>query len=142
MMLVEKTDLLRFIPQQPPMVMVDALISNDEMESQSTLQLSKNNIFCKYGFFTEAGLIENIAQTAALKAGFEAQQKGEKVKTGFIGAVKNFKLHEIPKDNQTLTTTIRLTHNFGNISLVKGEVWNATLLLAEAELTIFTQEEK
>jgi predicted hotdog family 3-hydroxylacyl-ACP dehydratase len=140
-MLVEKTDVLRFIPQQPPMVMVDGLIASDEFQSRSSLVLSEKNIFCEDGFFTEAGLIENMAQTAALRAGYEAQTKGEKVKTGFIGAVKNFTLHQLPKDNSTLTTTINLTHNFGNITLIKGEVWSNSVLLAEAELSIFTQED-
>ena len=140
-MLVEKNDVLRFIPQRPPMVMVDGLLASNESESSTIFQLSNKNIFCKDGFFTEAGLIENMAQTAALKAGFEAQQKGDKVKTGFIGAVKNFILHQLPKDDETLTTKIKPTHNFGNISLVKGEVWSAAHLMAEAELTIFTQEE-
>jgi predicted hotdog family 3-hydroxylacyl-ACP dehydratase len=141
-MLVEKNDVLRYIPQRPPMVMVDGLLTNDDLESKSILTLSKKNILCRDGLFTEAGLIENMAQTAALKAGFEAQQKGEKVKIGFIGAVKNFKLRQLPKDNSMLTTTIKPTHNFGNISLVKAEVWCDERLLAEAELTIFTQEEK
>lgn len=140
-MLVEKIDVLRFIPQRPPMVMVDGLLANEELESKSTFKLTEKNIFICDGFFTEAGLIENIAQTAALKAGFEAHQKGEKVKTGFIGAVKKFKLHQLPKVGQSLITTIKPTHNFGNISLVKGEVWSNSLLMAEAELTIFTQEE-
>lgn len=123
------------------MVMVDGLLKTDVFQSTSKFELSNENIFCCDGFFTEAGLIENMAQTAALRAGYEAQQKGEKVKVGFIGAVKKLKVYQLPKDNETITTTIKITHNFGNVSIVKGEIWSAAILMSEAELSIFTQEE-
>lgn len=123
------------------MVMVDSLLKTDEIQSTSSFKLSADNIFCGDGFFTEAGLIENIAQTAAIRAGFEVHQKGEKVKVGFIGAVKKLKIYRLPKDNKTLTTTIKIVHNFNTVSIVKGEVWAETELMAEAELSIFTREE-
>lgn len=139
-MLVKKTDVLSFIPQRQPMVMVDELVSSDEVSSISSFRLKQENIFCSEGFFTEAGLIENMAQTAALKAGFDARQKNEKVKVGFIGAVKNLKIYQLPADDQKITTTLIITHNFGNVSIVKGEIRSGDILQAEAELSIFTQE--
>lgn len=140
-MLVKKTDVLQFIPQRPPIVMVDGLLTNDKLECESFFQLTKKNIFCSDGYFSEIGLVENIAQTAALKAGFEAWQKNEKVKVGFIGAVKNLKVFRLPMDDQKLKTTITVKHNFGNITIIKGEIRSENDLLAEAELSIFTAEE-
>jgi len=140
-MLIQKSDVLQFIPQRPPIVMVDGLLSTDNERSESFFQLTKENILCSEGYFSEAGLIENLAQTAALKAGFDARQKNEEVKVGFIGAVKNLKIYQLPADNQKLKTTLTVKHNFGNISIIKGETRTEDKLLAEAELSIFTAEE-
>ena len=140
-MLVEKNVVLEFIPHRPPMVMVDGLLKYDENESTSILKLSKENIFCSNGYFTEPGLIENMAQTAALRAGFEAGLKNEKVKVGFIGAVKNLKIHHLPEVDSSIETTIRITNNFGNIILVKAVVISEGKLMAESEMSIFTREE-
>ena len=129
------------IPQKAPMVMVDGIIESSEKRFTSSLQLSAENIFCKDGYFSEAGLIENIAQTAALKAGYEARMANEKVKVGFIGVVKNCKIHQLPKDNEHLHTTIEVMNKLWNVLIVRGEVFAGDHLMAEAELSIFTQEE-
>ena len=52
--------------------MVDGLVAHDEVSTTSRLELNEQNIFCKNGYFHETGLIENIAQTAALRAGYTA----------------------------------------------------------------------
>ncbi len=129
------------IPQKAPMVMVDGIIDSSENQFTSKLQLSADNIFCKNGYFTEPGLIENMAQTAALKAGYQAKKKDKKVSVGFIGAIKKCKIHKLPKENDELRTTIKQLNNMWNASIVKGEVYVGNNLMAEAELSIFTQEE-
>ena len=53
------------IPQKPPMVMVDKLIFAEEKKVVTSFLIRRDNIFCSDGVFTEAGLIENMAQTAA-----------------------------------------------------------------------------
>ena len=62
-------------------------------------------------------------------------------KVGFIGAVKNLKIHRLPKLGSTLETTITVTNNFGNIILFKAEVISGGKLMAESEMSIFTQDE-
>jgi len=140
-MLVGKSEIQQYIPQGPPMVMVDALLKYDDLQTISGLHITKHNLFCENGFFTEPGLIENMAQTAALRAGYEAKQKHEKVKIGFIGAVKNLKIHQLPEVGSSIETTITITNNFEGIVLVKGEVNCKGKLMAESEMSIFTQDE-
>lgn len=140
-MLVDKTEVQHYIPQGWPIVMVDVLLANDDSQTTSQFKITEENIFCSNGYFTEPGIIENMAQTAALRAGYEAKQKKEKVKVGFIGAVKNLKIYQLPEVGSSIETTIAITNNFGNIILVKAEVVSEGKLVAESEMSIFTREE-
>lgn len=139
-MLVSKSEVLNYIPQRPPMVMVDSLLENDDEKTISQYEILEDNIFCENGSFSEAGLIENMAQTAALQNGFQTMQNNDQVRVGFIGAVKKLKIYHLPEVNSTIETTVYSMHNFGNVSIVKAEVRNNSLLIAESELSIFTQE--
>jgi hypothetical protein len=62
---------LALIPQKPPFVMIDALLFSDEKRTVSSFKIPEKNIFVKEGLFLEPGLVENIAQTAAARAGHE-----------------------------------------------------------------------
>jgi len=139
-MLADKNKVIELIPQKYPMVMVDGLISNDETTTSSKLTISNNNIFCSKGFFTEPGLIENIAQTAALRSGYEAMESNEEPTVGFIGSVKKMKIYELPKDNDVIHTKITILTRLMNVLIIKGEVLLDSKLMAEGEMNIFLQE--
>ncbi len=117
--------------------MVDGLIYSNTEKTISRLVLSKANIFCKSGFFQEAGIIENIAQTAALRSGYLARKSGKKPKTGFIGSIKRLTIFELPKDNDTLQTTVTVLHELMNATVIKGEVFVNNKLIATGEMNIF-----
>lgn len=140
MMLLEKTEVLNIIPQKPPMSMVDGLITHDDTTTTSKLTLSTQNIFCKNGFFQEPGLIENIAQTAALRAGYIANQNNLDPSIGFIGAVKRLKIFELPKYTDVIHTKITVLNQLMNASIIKGEVYVGSKTMAEGEMTIFIKE--
>ena len=138
--LLNQVETEKLIPQKHPMVMVDGLIDHDDLKTRSRLGLFKENIFCNDGYFSEPGLIENMAQTAALRAGYIAKLAGNKPATGFIGAVKKFRLYNLPKDNEVLHTEISVEAELLNALIIKGKVFVDQTLVAEAELSIFTQQ--
>ncbi len=138
-MLAGKTEVYKMIPQAPPMAMVDGLVSNNEQVTVSQLSVTTQNIFCKDGFFHEPGLIENMAQTAALRAGFLAKKNNEEVVSGYIGSVKRLKIYTLPKDTDTLLTKIIVEHELLNASVIKGEIFVGDKKMAEGEMTIFKQ---
>ncbi len=70
------------------MVMVEYLHKAEGGQTIGSLQINESNIFCKDGFLQEPGLIENIAQTAAVGVGFEYRNENKDVPTGYIGAVQ------------------------------------------------------
>ena len=137
-MLVNKHQVKSFIPQKSPFVMVDVLLESNQQKSVSEFLITQDNIFCKEGFFHEPGLIENIAQTAALSAGYQAMKKNEAVEKGFIGAVKRLKIYKLPEVGDTLSTSVQVLNNVMNASIIKGEIKINDVLIAACELTIFT----
>ncbi|MCB2206741.1 MAG: 3-hydroxyacyl-ACP dehydratase [Bacteroidetes bacterium] len=139
-MLAEKTEIWQMIPQKPPMAMVDGLVAHDEVSTISRLELNDQNIFCKNGYFHETGLIENIAQTAALRAGYTAQMNNSQPLVGYIGAIKKMKIYHLPEDTDVLETKITVLTEVANATIVKGEVYSNFKMMAEGELSIFKQD--
>ncbi len=138
-MLADKTLVKKLIPQDNPMIMVDGLVFNDEESTISTLTLSKENIFCKDGYFHEPGLVENIAQTAALRSGYNVYLNEESPSIGYIGSLKKMRIYKLPRDNDKLTTKISVLTSLMNVLVIVGEISVGSSLIAEGELNIFLQ---
>ncbi len=111
-----------FIPQRPPFVMVGNLVSHNEFSATSNFHIKENNILVKDGVFTELGLLENIAQTAAANAGYECVLKNIPVHLGFIGAISRVQVHNLPKSNSKIDTRIEIKQEIFNITLIEGVV--------------------
>jgi 3-hydroxymyristoyl/3-hydroxydecanoyl-(acyl carrier protein) dehydratase len=139
-MLANFEEIRNLIPQKEPMIMVDGLIEHNNLQTISRLIVTKNNLFCKDGFFHEPGLIENMAQTAALRSGYEAQLKNETPKIGFIGSLKNITIHHLPKDSDELNTKITVLNELFQALIIRCEVFVSKNLIAEGEMTIFLKE--
>lgn len=145
-MLVTKENVLHLIPQRPPIVMVDGLLEHSDAESVSQLFIADDNIFVADGHFQMPGLVENIAQTAALRIGYshmlEASQNGgepAKPPVGFIGEVKNLKIRFLPPAGSTINTKVELLHTIFTASVIKGSVMHDGNIAAECEMKIFAQ---
>ncbi len=132
--------LLELIPQRSPMVMIDSLLHCSEEYTQTGLTVTEQNIFFTNNRLNEAAIIENMAQTAAVRAGYLAKQNNEKVRKGFIGALKNVQIYFLPKKNDRLITKLSSIMELGDISVVKCVVTIETKQCAEAEFKIFLQD--
>lgn len=138
MALVTSENILSYIPQKPPIVMVSELASHSQEQTVSRLKLSPDNMFCHNGVFTEPGLIENIAQTGALRMGYVSSQQSDdgEPPVGFIGAVAKLKIHKLPAHDSTLETTIDVLNDIFGITLVKGTIRVNDEVVAECEMKI------
>ena len=131
------TPILSLIPQRPPFVMVDELLFSDEKISTSRFLIKPDNILLENGILQEAGLMENIAQTAAARAGFSASKNNEPVKLGYIGAVKNFEVFHLPAVGELLETSVEISHQVFDVTLIKGTIQHNGKILAQCEMKIF-----
>jgi len=136
-MIAQGDDILKLIPQRPPIVMVDKLISAVDKKTVSGLLIRPDNIFVENGLLQEPGIIENIAQSAALGVGYMCQTKNEKVPIGFIGAVSNLKVYSLPKVNSELRTEILVDYEVFEATLISSKVFCNEELIAQAEMKIF-----
>jgi 3-hydroxymyristoyl/3-hydroxydecanoyl-(acyl carrier protein) dehydratase len=139
-MIAQGEEILKLIPQRPPIVMVDKLISSVERKTISGFTIKNDNIFIENNQFIEPGLIENIAQSAALGVGYICSLKNEKVPLGFIGAVKNLRIFELPKVGDDLTTEIQVDYEVFDATLITGKVFCSEKLMAQCEMNIFLKQ--
>jgi 3-hydroxyacyl-[acyl-carrier-protein] dehydratase len=126
-----------YIPQRPPFVMIGDVVRADEKITQTTFTIPEDNIFVTNGYFTESGLIENMAQTAAASTGYKANKEGKPAPVGYIAALKSMKVLELPKANDTITTEITFVQVLMNFNLVHGKVMIGDREIANCEFKIF-----
>jgi len=137
--LVTKEHIAEYIPQAYPMVMIDTLNFCEGTTTKTSFKIEPNNIFVKNDILHEPGIIENIAQTAAAKAGYEVKKHGAEPLLGFIGAIKGLKIHAFPKVGDVLETTVVIKAEVMGVTLIDGSSTCNGLKIAECEMKIFIQ---
>lgn len=138
--LVTKENIKEYIPQAEPILMIDTLTYCEGDTTKTTFKVEEGNIFVKNGILHEPGIIENIAQTAAAKAGYEVKKLGVEPLLGFIGAVKDLKIHGLPKVGDVLETTVIIKTEIMGVTLIEGKSSCNGKLIAECEMKIFIQK--
>ena len=137
---MSQENILPYIPQRPPFVMIDEIVSADDALSKTTFTIREGHLFVSDGVFTEPGLVENMAQTAAAGTGYKAQQDGKPAPVGFIGALKNLKVNTLPKVGDTLTTEVIFKMQVMNAHIVESIIKVNDEEMASCELKIFLQQ--
>jgi len=127
------------IPQRPPMVMIDRLVSADERSATGELAVRETNLFCQNGIFRETGMIEFIAQTAAAFTGYRNRVNHLAISEGYIGAVKNLVIHDLPPLGAVLRSEITIENEIVGYTIITGRVYAEQNLLAECEMRILVK---
>jgi predicted hotdog family 3-hydroxylacyl-ACP dehydratase len=138
--LLQGEEIQAYIPQRPPIVMVDKLWHSDEKETLSGLFVSGDTLFVENGHLAEPGIMENIAQTAALRAGYFYKKENLPVPLGFIGSFKNLEIYSLPKVGSDIQTKVTLLHEVLEISVFEGEVFQGDTRIASCEIKIFVMD--
>jgi len=126
--------------------MVDRLWYQDDKITVAGFLIPEENIFCEHGYFREPGLIENMAQSAALRVGYQASQMssdGEKIKppVGYIGAIKKLNIIRLPKTGDQIKTEIRIEQIVFDVTLISARTFLGSEKIAEAEMKIFLKKD-
>jgi len=120
--------------------MIDQLISCSEISSDTILEVKEENVLVNKGVLTEAGLIENIAQTAAAGVGYIAQQSNKPILPGYIGAIKNVEVFALPNVGDIIETTVIIVGQVFDVTIISGSVKCNGELLAQCEMKIFIKK--
>ena len=135
--LVSGDDLVSLIPQRAPMVLIDKLLYADDNKTITGFKFDSSCIFCENNFLTESGLIENIAQTAAAGVGYVCKKENKPVPIGFIAAIKNLEIIELPEVGVEVETEVTIINEVLEVTIVSGQVSGNGRIFANCEMRIF-----
>ncbi|MDR1673758.1 MAG: pseudouridylate synthase [Bacteroidales bacterium] len=143
-MMEEAIDVLKLIPQQPPFVMIDRLLHFSVTKVSAGLKVSSGNIFVDNGVLTEAGIIESIAQTCALRMGyigvFLHHMEDAGIKIGFIGAINNLVIEKCPRVNDKIVITVTAVNEVLNFTFIDAQVTCEGAIVASCSMKISLSE--
>ena len=130
-------DVHTVLPQQEPFVMVGHLISFSADASTTETEITDTNIFVDNGYFSPSGMMENIAQTCAARVGFYNKYVLHKdVQVGFIGAVRNYVINELPPVGTVIHTKVDILQDIFGLTLANAEVVCSDKVYATAEINL------
>jgi len=133
---LEKIPILSLIPQRAPMVMISRVIGYSKNQIHTEFDLDCENIFVTNDVFSESGMLENIAQTAAAMVGMEARKNRKEVPLGFIGGINKVKVFAYAAVASTINTKVEILQEVFNITLIRGKCFKLDELLLECEMKI------
>ena len=135
-------DIHELLPQQEPFVMIGSLVHFDKTLTITETEVRQDNIFVDEGNFSASGLMENIAQTCAARIGFVNKyilKKG--MQLGFIGAVRNFEVLELPKVGDVITTRVEVKEEVFGMTLADAIITCGEKVLVTSEMKIAVKEQ-
>ncbi|HTF21161.1 MAG TPA: hypothetical protein VK658_23960 [Chryseolinea sp.] len=138
-MLANREDILKYIPQRRPIVMVHQLASANDDSATTTFDIEPENVFIQNGTFAEPGMVENIAQTAAVHIGYQCSQKNIPIPIGYIAAIKDLRVKGQPLVNSTITTSVKVVNKVLDITVVQGMITQGSETLCTCEMRIFAK---
>ena len=143
-------DIQNYLPHRAPLLMVDLILDINSSFVETTFLIREDNIFVDNNIFIEAGLIENTAQTCSSIVGkkyfFDDDgTENENVNViGFISALKNVKIHSLPKVGDTIITKADLVSKFAGddytLCTMSCQSSVEDQILLECEINLFIQK--
>ena len=125
------------LPQKPPFQLVDTLLSANTELTVTSFVVPEDHMMVHNGKLTEGGVLEHMAQSAAAGAGYQLLVQDKPVPVGYIGAIKNMQMLNLPSTGSILETQIYSRHQLGHASIVAAETRSGSALIASCEFTIF-----
>ena len=129
----------QYIPQQPPIVMVDSFLECNDAEITTSFIIPEQHIFVQNGQLSAAGLMENIAQTCATRIGW--LNYNEPVKIGVIGSINKLEINFLPFAGQTLLTRVEVLSEIFGATIVKAEIQCEGETVAQGEMKVLVTKQ-
>lgn len=142
-MLVKRQQICEMIPHSGDMCLLDEVISWDEQSivCNSNTHKNINNPLRKNGKLSSIHAMEYGAQAMAVHGCLLAQAKGERLKPGYLAALKDVKLHLTHLDHlcePLIVKAEQLIAGGGNL-MYTFEVTAGQQAVASARATVVTQ---
>ena len=138
--IVDSDTILQYIPQRPPIVLISRIYKCDETSVVTGFDIVNEHILTQNGKLTESGIVENMAESAASMAGFEAVVNKSQPRVGFIANIKNLVINFLPEVGNEVLTQIKTKTQVMNVSIIEASSYCNNELIATCEMKIFLQE--
>ena len=129
----------RLIPQREPILMVDCIGEVTEDCGIAGLTITGENLFVENGILCEPGIIEHIAQSAAVVMGYECLHENRPVPLGFIASVRNLTVRKRPLVGDSIRTRVNVENRILNVVIVQAKTFLNSEEIASCEMRIFVE---
>lgn len=140
MALVTRKNIFDYIPQRDPLCLVHTIYESTAESVKTGFIIESNHLLVSNGCLTEAGIAENMAQSAAAHAGYLARQENQPPRVGFIGNIKDLQIKFLPPVNSEVITEVKIKAFVMNVTLVTATSTCNNKEVATCEMKIFLQE--
>lgn len=139
MLLSTQSEVLSYLPQRPPFVLVDRLESSSPAGAVTGFEVPASSPVVERGRLTDAGLLEHCAQSAALNMGYQRVANRLPVVVGFIGSLDKFEIRRLPRCGELLRTTVTVEAEAGPVTLLACQVTVGDEQIAQGKLKVALQ---
>jgi predicted hotdog family 3-hydroxylacyl-ACP dehydratase len=129
--------ILELIPQRPPFVLVDALLSAADGTFSAAFTVPAVHVLVDDGVLGVPGLMEHVAQTAAAGIGQHAKERGVPTPIGFIASIDRLAVQRCPQSGEQLTTTVRTRNQVMDVHVLEGTVRAGDAVICTMDLKVF-----
>ena len=130
-------DIHELLPQQEPFVLIDQLCHYDEQQTITRFTVRPDHLMTEGDHLMTCALAENMAQTCAARLGYYNKYiLREGIQIGFIGDIKNMAILDTAHVGDTLLTTVNVTMQLMDVTLVHATITCGERTIATADLKI------
>lgn len=131
------------VPHDPPMVLLDRYISSDDVSLIAEVDISETSAFFEPGQGVPAYVgIEYIAQAISAFNGLSDYTQGKPVQLGFLLGSRKVEISQAYFAPQsTITVSVRVSFNDGEMAVFDGEILCAGDVLVKGRINAFQPAE-
>jgi 3-hydroxymyristoyl/3-hydroxydecanoyl-(acyl carrier protein) dehydratase len=131
--LITYPDILNFLPQRKPMVMVDTYYGLIDEEAYTSFYITNDNILLDGINFTEIGIMDFLAQSGIVQMGNMIKHTDfqNESKIAVISQFKEFKFYNNAKIEETIYGKIKKIYSNSYLAILKAVAFTETTLLME-----------
>jgi predicted hotdog family 3-hydroxylacyl-ACP dehydratase len=128
----------RLLPQRPPMLLLDRLLSCTPSEGTADTLISPGNLFrLPDDTLHAAAFFELMAQAYAAVHGYQNTLAGKPVSIGYLAGITRAVVHGVARVGDRLLVTVRQTAVVQTFIRAEARISRNGETLAEGELTLF-----
>lgn len=141
------TNVTQLLPHKPPFLLISHLVEMIENRAITQFDIPENHLLVENNHLSEIGCLENLAQTAALSAGYsyftslKTDMTQYKAPLGYMGSIKKIEMKRLPHISEIIETRTIISNSVksGNTEILFciGKIKSKQGIIAHGEFKLF-----